>query len=65
MPSVTKFDISLFADDKYLSLADKNLSSLDHKVNEELSILNWWFRKNKLSINHTKTNYLLINKILH
>ena len=47
------------------SLADKNLSSLEHRVNEELSILNGWFCKNKLSINYTKTYYLLINKKPH
>ena len=65
MPLVAKFDITLFADDTYLSVADKNLSSLEHRVNEELSILNGWFCKNKLSINHTKTNYLLINQMRH
>ena len=62
---VTKFDTTLFADDTYLSLADENLSFLEHKVNEELSILNGWFCKKKLSINHTKTSYLLLNKIPH
>ena len=65
MPLVTKFDKTLFADDTYLNLADINLSSLEHKVHEELNILNGWFCKNKLSINHTNTNYLLKNKIPH
>ena len=43
MPLVTKFDITLFADDRpmHLSLADKNLSSLEHRLNEELSIQKW------------------------
>ena len=62
---ITKFYITFFADNTYLSLAAKNLSSLEHRVNEELSILNGWFCKNKFSINHTKTNYLLINKVPH
>ena len=63
MSLVTRFDITLFVDDMYLSHADKNLFSFEHRVNEELNRLNGWFCKHKLSINNTKTNYVLINKI--
>ena len=65
MSLVTRFDITLFVDNTYLSLADKNLFSLEHRVNEELNRLNGWFCKIKLSIINTKTNYVLINKISH
>ena len=60
MPLITKFDITFFADDTFLSLADKNLCSLGYRVNDELSTLNGWFCKNKLSINHQKKKYIYI-----
>ena len=38
IPSAAKFDITVFADDTYLSLADKNLSLLERRVNEKLYV---------------------------
>ena len=37
MPLVKKFAIILFADDMFLTLGDKNLSFLEHRVYDELS----------------------------
>ena len=62
MPLASKFDITLFADDTYLTLTDNDLNTLQTRVNNELNSLNNWFLKHKLSLNYSKTNFLLINK---
>ena len=62
MPLASKFDITLFADDTYLILADNDLNTLQTRVNNELNSLNNWFLKHKLFLNYSKTNFLLINK---
>ena len=53
---------TLFADDTLLMLADKNLDMLETKVNEQIQHVDYWLRKNKLSLNYSKTNFLLIQK---
>jgi len=40
IPLATKFDTTLFADDTYLSLTDKDLTLLEKRVNNELKKLN-------------------------
>ena len=52
----------LFADNTYLTLADKNLQSLEQNVNYELNKINHWLQINKLTLSHSKTNYMQINK---
>ena len=53
---------TLFAEDPLLMLADKNLDVglLEKKINEQIQHVDYWLRKNKLSLNYLKTNYLLI-----
>ena len=46
-------------------MADKNLKQLETKVSADLRRINSWFRQNKLTLNETKTHYLLINKQPH
>ena len=65
IPNCSKFDISLFADDTYLMLSETNLKELESRVNEELKNLNEWFCRNKLSVNYSKTKFMIINKIPH
>ena len=43
-------------------LADKNLDMLETKVNEQIQHVDYWLHKNKLPLNYSKTNFLLINK---
>ena len=65
IPNCSKFDISLFADDTYLMLSETNLKELESRVNEEFKNLNEWFCRNKLSVNYSKTKFMIINKIPH
>jgi len=46
------------------TLTDKDLTLLEKRVNNEKK-LNLWFCKLKLSINYSKTNYIVINKTPH
>ena len=58
----SEFQTSLFADDTYLCLSDINVNNLHIRVNAELQNINFWRRKNKLSLNYNKTNFRLIKK---
>ena len=49
----------LFADDTNLFYSHDNVSSLMSLINSELSMLSEWFQANKLSVNISKTNYIL------
>jgi Reverse transcriptase (RNA-dependent DNA polymerase) len=55
----------LFADDTNLFLSDKNLSVLLSKANLELSKLSTWFIANGLTLNASKTNYILFGSKRH
>jgi len=63
-PLASRFETTLFADDAYLSLANKDLNILQKEVNYELQNIDFWLRKNKLTLNYNKTNYMLINNQL-
>jgi len=65
LPKTSQFPSTLFADDTYLSLADKNSSDLEHKTNSQLQLIDTWLKNNKLSLYCTKTTYLLFNKHPH
>ena len=60
LPKISKFETRLFADDTALILCDKNMKSLNVKVNFELIKIEQWLNANKLSLNYSKTKYLLI-----
>jgi len=51
----------LFADDTTLLYSSKNLDSLMAVVNRELLQLSEWFNLNKLSLNISKSNYMLFS----
>ena len=53
-------NILSFADDTSLYLADSNLAKLFKKANEEVNKLYDWFCSNKLSLNPTKTKFIVI-----
>ena len=52
----------LFADDTTLYFTHPNMQTLYMSVNSDLSTLDDWFRANQLSVNPTKTKYILFAK---
>ena len=61
LPLATKFETTLYADDTYLAMSDKDLDSLETRANKEISKIELWLRKNKLSLNYSKSNYMIVN----
>ena len=59
---ISNFNTTLFADDTCLMMADNNLKNLEHKVQIELKKVNSWLCQNKLFLNFSKTNYMIINR---
>ena len=57
--SSAKFSFYVFADDTNLSYADKNLKSLEETVNNELVKVSDWLNANKLTLNATKSNFVI------
>ena len=52
----------LFADDTTVYFTHTNMQTLYRSVNSDLSTLDDWFRANQLSVNPTKTKYILFTK---
>ena len=53
-------DFILFADDTTILYSDKNITNCLHLINEELKEVSNWFKANKLSVNATKTNFMIL-----
>jgi hypothetical protein len=51
---------SMYADDTNISFQSSNLSDLEEIMNTELSSLNIWLNANRLSLNITKTEFMVI-----
>ena len=60
LPSASLFKTTLFADDAMLSIFSTRMTILEQKTNLKLSKVENCLRHNKLSLNLSKTNYLLI-----
>ena len=56
-----KLKFYLCADDTSILYADKNLKSLENTVNIELRNLHDWLTSNKLTLNTSKTNFLIFH----
>ena len=65
LPSSSNFIITLFADDTFLQLSDCNIKKLEKRVNNGLSKINVWLRNNKIFLNISKTNYMLIDNYIN
>ena len=52
---------SLFADDTVVLYSHKNVTTLVSTINQELQMLNDWFKCNKLFLNFKKTKYVLFH----
>ena len=50
----------MYADDTNITVSANNAADLKTMLNDELSNLNLWLRANKLSLNITKTEYMII-----
>ena len=50
---------SLFADDTCGTLSNKNINTLISSFNKEIENISNWSKSNKLSLNLTKTNYVI------
>ena len=53
------FKFIIFADDTNIFIEHKNLQTLEKILNDELHKLSIWFKLNKLSLNISKTKYIL------
>ena len=62
LPNCCNLDVTLFADDTSLSLASKNLALIKKQMNKELKNVFDWLVDNKLTLNISKSKYMLISK---
>ena len=62
LPLVTDFNVKLFADDTFLSLEGNDLTLLQRKANAELRKVSKWFSENKLTLNVSKSKYMIIRR---
>jgi len=51
----------LFADDTTIYCSNTNLNNLYQDINHDLDVLYDWFKANKLSLNISKTNYMIFS----
>ena len=59
LTNATDFYNSLFADDTIFCLSSPNLESLCNEANKELDKASVWFKANKLTLNVSKTKYMV------
>ena len=50
----------MYPDETHLTFAAKTVSNIDSNVNEDLSRVNNWLTANKLTLNTSKTEFMLI-----
>ena len=50
----------MYADDTYLTYADNDICSIEASLNQDLSNINRWLIANKLTLNMTKSEFMLI-----
>ena len=60
--SLTRLNLILFADDSCLYLAHNDINYLVNIVNSELINVNRWMNSNKLTLNHTKSHYVIFKR---
>ena len=61
LPNAIQCQKTLFADDTTLHLSNKNLNDPQHEMNKELNKIKLWMKYNKLSVNYSKTSYMIIS----
>ena len=50
----------MYADDTHITFASNNIKTIEENLNEDLSKVNEWLVSNKLTLNSSKTEFLLI-----
>ena len=60
LPDATNFFIRLFADDTFLCAQNKNIMALESEVNTELLKVYNWLASNKLTLNISKSKFMII-----
>ena len=64
LPQASNITPTLFANDALLTIACANSANQQNGVNSELQNVDEWMRYNKLSLNYSKTTYMLLNSNL-
>ena len=59
LPAASSFYIKLFADDTFLCLQNKDINVLEKEVNLEIQKVCAWLNCNKLTLNISKSKYML------
>ena len=55
-------DTTLFSTyDKFESIDNKNIETIENNINKELSLIVTWLHRNKLFINTTKTKMIIFH----
>ena len=62
LPNATKFSVTLFADDTFLSLESSDIAQLQTDVNTEIKKVYDWLVVNKLTLNVIKSKFMLLSK---
>jgi len=60
LPCASSFQNTLFPDDTSLHLSHKDNETLQLNVENELDKVETWVRSNRLSINYSKTAYMIL-----
>ena len=55
----------LFADDTTIYMASNNINEIITSITNDMTLLTDWFRANKLSLNVSKTNYMVFTNTPH
>ena len=63
LPKSSAFCTVLHADDTYLCLSHKSLDNLQHMVNVELIKVDNWLHSNELSLNYSKSTFMLTKSL--
>jgi len=60
LPLASDLSIKVFADDAVLSMSHICIEKLASNINDELKKIDYWMGIKQLSINYTKTKYIII-----
>ena len=61
LSQITDLSTKLFADDASLTFGHPSLKTVKDKIHSELHKLSLWMYQNKLKLNVSKTNYVIIH----
>ena len=62
LPEASNFFIKLYADDTFLCMQNHDINTLQEEVNRELLKVYQWLKANHLTLNISKSKYMIITK---